>query len=1170
MWLDGLQGELEALEAEVVQGLVDGVGDAIWVGSEELDGGDGEYSGMGQWSSTDRFGSGRGVGRANSETVSPSGDQSLAAGLREESVGVDGEEEIQARIEKIEDEVKRLKSEKKGLKKRMKEVQKVRKEQEKAGRVATEISVRDDGERSLMLTTGSSGPQFLQDTVFTPPIEPRRCSHNLSTTVEDGSSSNSREKTLANPYVSNEPYPPPLPASTRDVRIENADDVEHIQEAVSWHHEEEQRRHKFTDPSQDQVAHDEQHYSSSNLLPGSYIHIALPPRFTFPTLDDSFVVFSPPTSVFHFPRGATREQLLSLIEHRRSAGQTSANGSIVHIRDMGYEVELRDAIAKLLRSQERDGHVPLGDMWEIGQGDTFIVHGTDRRETVDYMSGPEDQEQIPDCGGPDMRGGAGSFTCPASPSLHDEYFASSKTRTKLEAMRAHRLSTGNPSSPVQDKYFAHSNTPVTLAGMRVYQDSTSIPPSNQADEFKWMQEAHKFQLGWEQLRQLYCNLMHENDSLRQRFQTADKEAAEQNDVMQSTLRRLDFWIDEARNARKREKLLVEYVCELERVGQMWMRDTATADIRGGFSQPESHVSADLDLDDLAQDFKAWKGPLGSGIDGSSIIAKDPETDEPNMRDVEPLGFYFFPSVSTIVLHTEPLSYIQFPHRVTLTDIRRILAHRKTQGMEDNAVLVRVRDILEFRDEMGIPDPELSDDRQILICVPAELEPDTQKPGWDRADEAFQHRYNVLEKQYEADLFKAINVLRGMRGLSYLTSDDLLITGSDSEGEKRYHDIGELINQLNQEISLSSGSDSMWSEQSAMRSSVSEEERRRQLDTAYSRGGGIASPYHIPGTHDRDLTPPPHTVPDMFTTQTLPEWTPVPSEYSCSVETFRHPKGQGCETWAGRLDPSRNQCTYCHLPFAELEPRDPPSSYSSTTVSDEDQVPSLKPCLYVSPLPTPFADCADSSAEIGMMGESFPFKVCTNPYAVPPFSHSNPPTSSVSPLPFGNLSWTPPSNNINPQPPRDTYRRAAEDSAHSDTSSGIYVDSLLSASSSAYISTLLEELTLAEQQQNAVTQNLRDMQDQQKQLREEIKAVRRENEELREDVVQRAVSPLRRARGGGEVEADVMDFVEYVIPPPSPVAIGLASMAKSRIQAASGLRIDIGKGKAAESASTGMT
>jgi hypothetical protein len=92
-------------------------------------------------------------------------------------------------------------------------------------------------------------------------------------------------------------------------------------------------------------------------------------------------------------------------------------------------------------------------------------------------------------------------------------------------------------------------------------------------------------------------------------------------------------------------------------------------------------------------------------------------EEPSMHSIYATGFYFFPTVSTVVLLTSPKTYLEWPRHTTLRQLRHTLHHRKVTGIEDYSNNVRVREILETRDAMGIPDPDMSDGRMMLINIP---------------------------------------------------------------------------------------------------------------------------------------------------------------------------------------------------------------------------------------------------------------------------------------------------------------------------------------------------------------------------------------------------------------------------------------------------------------------
>ncbi|ORY19609.1 hypothetical protein BCR34DRAFT_135920 [Clohesyomyces aquaticus] len=74
----------------------------------------------------------------------------------------------------------------------------------------------------------------------------------------------------------------------------------------------------------------------------------------------------------------------------------------------------------------------------------------------------------------------------------------------------------------------------------------------------------------------------------------------------------------------------------------------------------------------------------------------------------------------MITFSNPRSYFQFPRNTTLSQIRQTLENRRANGMEDNAVLVRIREILELRLLKGEPDPEMHVGERVYIGIPGDL------------------------------------------------------------------------------------------------------------------------------------------------------------------------------------------------------------------------------------------------------------------------------------------------------------------------------------------------------------------------------------------------------------------------------------------------------------------
>ncbi|KAF2650900.1 hypothetical protein K491DRAFT_782298 [Lophiostoma macrostomum CBS 122681] len=206
--------------------------------------------------------------------------------------------------------------------------------------------------------------------------------------------------------------------------------------------------------------------------------------------------------------------------------------------------------------------------------------------------------------------------------------------------------------------------------------------------------------------------------------------------------------------------------------------------------------------EAAEEFKAWTGPSPTANRRQRATSTSSDSysgyQEPDTSEMNATSFIFFPTVSTIVLLTEPKEYIQFSHRSTLTDIREILQYRKEERMEDNSTLVIIRQILELRDAAGLKDPDTQHKKQVLVSTPDDNQklPSAVTQIYEYRDSGLQDR-----RPSEKQILDAINVLRLDRGAPPLRLDQLP-EDSHTDDEDLFKAIGGLVNVLDEECSSS--------------------------------------------------------------------------------------------------------------------------------------------------------------------------------------------------------------------------------------------------------------------------------------------------------------------------------------------------------------------------------
>jgi hypothetical protein len=346
-------------------------------------------------------------------------------------------------------------------------------------------------------------------------------------------------------------------------------------------------------------------------------------------------------------------------------------------------------------------------------------------------------------------------------------------------------------------------------------------------------------------------------------------------------------------------------------------------------------------------------------------------EEPSTYDVSATGFYFFPSVSTVVLLTSPKIYFEWPRHTTLHQLRQILLNRKEAGIENDPNSIRIREILETRDAMGIPDPDMSDGRMVLINLPetsndsGNVDPPTLKrrkkeediPFWEKKmwDETGEHPNWHETHHYVEERIRR----REMRGV-----DRSHLFPPNNEGG--YFDIGNVIRDLDahpddQSSILAGSSDN----EPYIRRAPTRDPNNHPyaLRIASLRDGASRVDLPFPQM-ELNLLPQLSELPDLtnedtweviypskhepgsdldkdanFDHEQPPDGTraapcsPIDgqifkfhrgseaqiefksTDYSVDDE-LRNGKSEGCETWSEGLDPVRITCTFCESPRKE--------------------------------------------------------------------------------------------------------------------------------------------------------------------------------------------------------------------------------------------------------------
>ncbi|KAI8931914.1 hypothetical protein NX059_010816 [Plenodomus lindquistii] len=371
---------------------------------------------------------------------------------------------------------------------------------------------------------------------------------------------------------------------------------------------------------------------------------------------------------------------------------------------------------------------------------------------------------------------------------------------------------------------------------------------------------------------------------------------------------------------------------------------------------------------------------GPDVDGEiEITPSSTLAAEPSTSHIPFTSFTYHPQLSHITFPTTPPQIYHFPSAPTLPLIYAALEYRQKHIGEDDPYLVRVREILEIREAMGISLPKVfGEEAEVEIGIP-----DLFGEDWDGEE--------VVSREIEIAAWKSAEEGVGemeecVRRLG-LDDDD-----ADIEEEGSGSEYGDPVS----DTATSGGGTCSF------RCCCTEEERRGHLDTLGStkaptiaiRGGGSEHDGRFYDSDDesesetgrsgcgwkKDTSPrsskgigvPPNS-PLAFetSTQNCRRASSAVSPECCTTPTgsrsprvtmsafeeqlWRHPRGSGCEEWAYALDMNRQRCTFCDLPFSDNDPFQMSSSIADVRHEDDAQIPTS-----ISAFPYPERSDADKN------------------------------------------------------------------------------------------------------------------------------------------------------------------------------------------------------------------
>jgi len=637
-------------------------------------------------------------------------------------------------------------------------------------------------------------------------------------------------------------YPPPLQLSTeQEHRDEDKNSKRQEEKTPVWSNAQRELQESFP-PSTNSPS------PPNRFLPPftidtapSYIFIPLPGNFTLPQYNSHLpsLTFKAPPSVFHFPQGAKKDQLLTVLRQRCATSlpildlEPLESVNVIQVRTHHMESELKNAIRKSMTQEQWEENIRK-QWYTEGKGDTYIVsksnvrfHGVSgavanrcdeaevhekpriRSSDVDE-SNDDHQEQ------PRLRGGA------SSPILDDRErrsFAPLSSETwAFDVPDYHREALDDI-----DDANKHGFQRAYIEYARILQlqnASQNRLIEHLQDIIKDMEETFDWQDNV--LDTMHCRVEHWKHKATTEKADAAK-ARKEADVASRETEELKALVQEINEQVSRfHEDLEPKVDELEK----WVWDEAALpEVRGARFTEEAPTSVgpDTTLDD------EMTGP----------------------QDIDATAFYYFPSVSIMVLLTTPVCYFQWPRCTTLAQARDILQYHYTNGLETNAHLGHIREIMELREDMGISLPDTSDNRQVLIALPV-IESKIEDKGTTG-------RGSKWEKSFGPDEYERM-LREQLRNLEALGGDDCgELSPPSSDEEETYHDSNDLVNLINDHI------DTVCTPHGSCR--ICDGKRESYPPCVKP---GMQNPYATPSANVRGgghiptpITPPPSTMPSSI-------------------------------------------------------------------------------------------------------------------------------------------------------------------------------------------------------------------------------------------------------------------------------------------------------------------
>ncbi|KAJ4356832.1 uncharacterized protein N0V89_004869 [Didymosphaeria variabile] len=737
------------------------------------------------------------------------------------------------------------------------------------------------------------------------------------------------------------------------------------------------------------------------------------------------LTFPSPPDVFHFPEGATRDQLLRVLRrvYDSATNDESFNSSddinIIHIRTHELEWELKNAIRRI--TSEEEWKDVVGDDWPgEGRGDTYVVskrdvHFQDSRslghegegggrcghcgyeitgeasasendpaqhvskdesrrkydlKVEDERREGEDQRDVPQ-----LRGGAFSTFSGLPSGLPFDESCGDCSRYRFD-----EYGEGNPFRPLQEDYALEQEQAwIDRAWILQLQNASH---TRMIDHLQQIIEDVEATVEWQD-EELAC--------AHRRISDLERKVRKRKEETFAAGRRTDFARAETRVLQKQLQQIhdqvTQFCAELDESerrilehypGLFACESPQAAEMRGGEESPHE---------------------LCGSSSEHALADAQKEAHTPKVEAVEASSFYWFPSVSMVVLLTNPLHHFQFPKHTSLARVHQMLQTLHTEGRETDPHLRQVREILDTRGEAHIILPDTTNGRQVLISAP-DIRDDASVASGKAGYKHWNRTFGPVEYQYEHMLKDSIESLKppttddqALLSPKVCVYEEIFNAGvlvnkvspSGSPDEDEYYNAGDLVDTIEHEAELSRVRSAQKLAELCKEVPTSKKradslgEKRgyalslplppTKLGPMFPTGSDFASKEHLdprpvgttgvrawrldqtsskeaehgrngedecsanvnyakgcdnsiglrrnPLSLERLFTNPDTDTQSTATRENRAFGSRSPAEEGWCM--WRHHKNSGCESWipSSNLDPNRERCAFCNLPFAKV-------------------------------------------------------------------------------------------------------------------------------------------------------------------------------------------------------------------------------------------------------------